>query len=498
MGVLEAKNITKKFPGVVALDNVDLMVNAGEVHCIVGENGAGKSTLVKILTGIYRADEGVLVTGGHTYDAHSKHYPENIAYVPQELDLFTNLTVAENMFIPFNKRKTRTFTYDKRTWRELARPYIEKLKIGARPDQIVGNIPVSDRQLLQAARALTEEKSDVIILDEPTTSLTKQEAERLFAVIRELKADGMGVIFISHKLDEVFSLGDVVTVLRNGKQVGHATLDSVDQNWIIERMSGEEIDLSRNYRPRKPPGEKILDVKGLSGHRFQDVSFELYEGEILGFAGLVGAGRSEIMQTIFGYLPSSGGTVSYRGKPWKLNSTASSIREGLVYLTEERRSSGIFPFLSVRDNIGVLLRKDIASGGVIVPSKDNALARRIISEYNVKTTSKETRIRFLSGGNQQKVLIGRSMYANPKVLIFDEPTKGIDVKTKEEIYSLMKRIAEEERVGVILVSSELEELLRCCNRVVSIYEGRKFSEIPQEQINNENLVSAVIGAKREV
>ena len=496
MTVLHAEGITKKFPGVVALDKVDLTVERGEVHCVVGENGAGKSTLVKILTGLYLADEGSLSIDGKEVDLRSAHSFRAVSYVPQELNLFGDLTVAENLFAPFNKAGINSAFFNRKKCEQATLPYIEKLQMRVRPGDAAKNIPVADQQLLQVARALSNENFKILILDEPTASLTKREIERLFAVIDLLKKEGKSIIFITHKLEEVFELNDAVTVLRNGVLAGNARVKDITIDWIIQRMTGAEIDLNQLYRPTKPFGEKILEVNNLSGQGFDDVSFSLREGEILGFAGLVGAGRSEIMQTIFGYLPEKGGEVSFGGSKWKFRDPAYSINRGLIYLSEERKTHGILPNLSVRDNIGVLLQKQVAPRGIINKRLDLKVTKKVMREYDVKAASTEVEIMYLSGGNQQKVLIGRTMEAAPRVLFLDEPTRGIDVKTKEEIYRMMKRIAEENRAGIILISSELEELIKCANRIITIYKGRMIAEFQGNQLSVESVLSSVIGITR--
>ncbi len=493
MVLLQAKGVTKRFPGVTALDKVDLTVNSGEVHCVVGENGAGKSTLVKVLTGLYRADEGLLLLDGRELDLRESHSFPAVAYVPQELNLFGHLTVAENLFMPFDKVGISPVIFQRRKCEKLAQAYLDKLQMKARPSDLVKDIPVADQQLLQVARALSNDRFRVLILDEPTASLTKPEIERLFGVIDILRGEGKGIIFITHKLEEVFKMNDAVTVLRNGVLAGSARVKDVSVDWIIKQMTGEEIDLNRVYRPTKPPGDKLLEVKGLAGPGFEDVSFDLREGEILGFAGLVGAGRSEIMQTIFGYLPEKQGEVRCQGREWKFRDPAFSIRRGMIYLSEERKTHGILPHLSVKENVGVLLTRRVSVGGVLSGRLESAVTRKVMEGYNVKAASSEMEIMYLSGGNQQKVLIGRSMEAAPRILIFDEPTRGVDVKTKEEIYALMQRIAEEGRAGLILISSELEELLRCSNRVITIYNGRLHSEFGEDRLNMADVLSSVIG-----
>ena len=492
MIVLQAKGITKRFPGVVALDHVDLNVNSGEVHCVVGENGAGKSTLVKILTGLYRADEGSVSIRGIQLH-HGDPGFRAVAYVPQELNLFANMSVAENLFLPFDQQGVRSPIFSRRKCEEQARAYLDKLQVTASPRDVVNEIPVAEQQLLQVARALANDKFQVLILDEPTASLTKPEVDRLFTVVDLLRREGKAIVFITHKLEEVFRLNDVVTVLRNGLLAGHSAVEQISVDWIIKRMTGKEVDLDQVYRPTRTPGRSLLEVRGLSGTRFEDVSFSLREGEIVGFAGLVGAGRTEIMQTIFGYLPERRGEVRFLGEPWKFRDPSYAIRKGLLYLSEERKGQGIFAHLSVQQNVCALLLRKVSHAGVLDGAKERALTRSVIEGYNVRARSADQEIEFLSGGNQQKVLIGRTMEAAPRVLFLDEPTRGIDVKAKDEIYSLMKRIAEEQRVGIVLISSELEELLKCANRVITIYHGRIYGELGENQLTMERVLSLVIG-----
>ncbi|MFC4171410.1 sugar ABC transporter ATP-binding protein [Microvirga sp. GCM10011540] len=491
MNLLQAEGITKRFPGVVALDKVSLTVRSGEVHCIVGENGAGKSTLVKVLTGIYRADEGRLLIEGKETNGHAS---KAIALVPQELNLFDNLTVAENIFLPFDHADSKSLLFNRKECEKNARAHIDELQMEVSPGDLVKNISVAERQLLQVARALANKSFKVLILDEPTASLTKREIDRLFGVIAALKAQGKSIIFITHRLDEVMHLQDAVTVLRNGMVVGNSENADVSEDWIVKQMSGKDIDLSTVYRPRRPAGNEILSVQDLTGERFEKVSFSLREGEILGVAGLVGAGRSEIMQTIFGYLPRRGGQVLYQGQPWRFGDPSYSIGKGVIYLSEERKTHGIFPNLSIRQNVGVGLLKKLSKAGMLDESSERETTQRVIRSYNVKAPSSETKIVNLSGGNQQKVLIGRSLEAAPRVLFLDEPTRGIDVNAKDEIYALMRAIAEEKRMGIVLISSELEELLKCSNRVITIYNGRVRSELNEGELSMEAILSSVIGA----
>ena len=496
MAFIETTSIVRRFPGVVALNDISLSIELGQVHILAGENGAGKSTLVKILTGTYHPSEGSIRIDGGDPLTQAELF-DYIAYVPQELSLFEHMTVAENLFMPFEKSGMAAARIDYAALNRAAMEYIERFEINARPDQLVKNIPVADQQLVQIARASTNRKFKVIILDEPTSSLTSKETERLFGIVRQLRDTDHAVIFISHKMDEIFSLGDVVTVLRNGEKVGTRDMNAIDPHELIKMMSGEEIEIDQLFQPDLAPAEEILSVSNLSGPRFQNVSFSLRRNEILGFAGLVGAGRSEVMQTLFGFLPAEGGSATVDGKPWKLGDTSYSTRQGVLYLSEERRMHGILPQLSVRENVGISILNKIANAlGIISQDKEISAVEEMIATYAVKTSSIDKKIMFLSGGNQQKVIIGRAMMSLPRLLIFDEPTKGIDVKTKAEIYRLMKQLAEQ-GVGIILVSSEMEELRKCANRIITMYHGAINGEYITTETTNQQLVTAILGSGKE-
>lgn len=487
MSLLEAKGITKTFPGVVALSDVDLTFERGEVHCIVGENGAGKSTLVKILTGIYKPDAGELRHEGET--------PISIGYVPQEINLFERMTVAENMFLPLDSSSTHGgVLYRRGALEDAAQSYIDRLKMTCSPSDMVHDISVAEKQLLQIARALKNKETDLLILDEPTASLTKKEIERLFDIVKELQASGVCIVFITHRLDEVMALQSRVSVLRNGKVTGASQGKPVTESWIVESMTGKDMNLSELYRPRTPPGDAILTVEGLSGDGFQDISFTLRRGEILGFAGLVGAGRSEILQTLFGIRKRKTGAAQFDQTPWNFGKPSWCIRRGIIYLSEERKSHGIFSNMSVRQNVGVGLLRDISLAGALYERREQKCTDQIIEDYRVKTSSSETEMINLSGGNQQKVLIGRSLMSDPKVIFFDEPTRGIDVNAKDEIYRIMQTIAEKQGIAIILVSSEIEELIKCSNRVISIYDGEINDEIKAADLDEKRLLSSIINA----
>ncbi len=476
---LEAVGITKSFPGVLALDNVDVAFKRGTVHGIVGENGAGKSTLVKVLTGVYTPDRGTILIDGEEAVGHSPLF-RKLAYVPQELDLFDHMSVAENLFMPFSRSGFSNVIVRRTKLNKLAVPWLEKFQIQARPTDLVKDISVSNQQLLQIARAAVNKYFDVLILDEPTTSLTERDTERLFSVIQQIKEEDKAIIFISHKLDELFNICDELTVLRNGRKVAQAPTADVDRQWIIKNMTAREIVEEEVFRPRTQSQDVILEVNSLSGLGFSDIDFELRKGEILGFAGLVGSGRTEIMQTLFGYLPMGGGSIRLNEKIIRPGNTHRSIRNGLYYLPEERKQQGILPLLSVKHNISISFLNRLIVGPVINRKKENEVTKGVVSEYEVKTPSLQQQIRFLSGGNQQKVIIGRAMRCSPEVLIFDEPTKGIDVGAKVEIYRIMRDLVEKTGIGIILISSDLNELVRCSNRIITIYAGGKTGEFSSD------------------
>lgn len=490
MKILEAKNITKMFPGVIALDSVDVAFEPGEIHAIIGENGAGKSTLIKCLTGVYEPEEGEVLVGGENA-MKNKALFDKVAYVPQEIDLFGYMSVAENLFIPYEKSGIKG-TVNQKEIEKRAVPVLERFSIPVKPNDLVKDISVSSQQLLQIARAIMHENYDVLMLDEPTTSLTSRDTEILFDIVKKLREDNKAIIFISHKLDEIFALADVITVLRNGKTVAYDQIRNVDQGWVIKQMTGRELDQNEKFYSEKVMDEVLMEVDNLTGEQFSHISFKLRKGEILGFSGLVGAGRSELLQAIFGYLPVFEGSVKIDGKDWKLGDTSYSVKNGLIYLPEERKKQGILPVLSIRENISVSVLDELKSGINISKKKEEELAQQVIDTYDVKTPGSDKEIQFLSGGNQQKVIIGRAMACKPKLLIFDEPTKGIDVGTKTEIYRLMKKLAEDEGMGIVMISSEMEEIKKCSNRVIALYDGKFAGEFDKDADQKE-ILGAIIG-----
>jgi len=489
--IVEAKNITKSFYGIPALDSVDLAIEDSSVHCLIGENGAGKSTLIKILTGIYTPDSGSVRISGKPA-AEDRNLFRRIAYVPQELNLFREMTVAENLFMPFERSGIKKRVINRSRLEALAVEHLKLFEISAKPNELVKNISVSDRQLLQIARAMVDEDASVLLLDEPTTSLTDREIDKLFHIIRQLKARGKAVVFISHKLEEVFSIGDEITVLRNGVRVAHTLTSEADIPWVISKMAGRSIDQDETFIPQWADGDVLMEVEGLSGEKFRDVSFKLHAGEILGFSGLVGSGRTELMQAILGRLPVWTGSVRIEGRKMPAGNQTATVRNGFLYLPEERKQQGILPDLSVMSNISCALIEQLCDGLLVSAKKERAKSEEVVRTYSIKIASLKQSIKYLSGGNQQKAIIGRSIAAKPKILVFDEPTKGIDVGTKVEIYKLMKKFAEEQRLGIILISSEMNEVLKCSNRVIAMYLGKKAREFTAP-VDKTMLLHAIMG-----
>nr|WP_321463262.1 sugar ABC transporter ATP-binding protein [uncultured Cohaesibacter sp.] len=493
MAFLEASGLGRDFPGVTALNDVDLKLELGRTHILAGENGAGKSTLVKILTGTDQQSRGqVLIDGRDPLEDPALF--DQVSYVPQELNLFQEMSVAENLFMPFHRTGFAGRIVNSSILVKEARAYLDRFGIEADPRALVKHISVSDQQLLQIARACTNRNMKVLILDEPTSSLTRVEVDRVFRVIDDLLKQGLAIVFISHKMEEVLQIGDDYTVLRNGEWVESGLISDIEESDLIRAMSGRDLSFQEHFRPQAPTRDKIMEVRGLTGKRFGDINFDLYRGEILGFAGLVGAGRSEVMQAIFGFLKAKEGQISVEGQAWALGDTSLSVKGGMLYLSEERKLHGIFPLLSLRENIGLSLFSLTCGPAGINSTAERDAVQKVIDDYDIKAASMAKRISQLSGGNQQKAIIGRAMATRPRIIIFDEPTKGIDIRTKSEIYRIMCNLAEE-GVGVILVSSELNELKKCANRIITMHSGAITGEFDSTDTNNETLVGAIFGTE---
>ena len=469
--LLEVDNVRKEFPGVVALDNVTLRVRPGTVHALMGENGAGKSTLMKIIAGIYQPDTGEIRLKGSQIRIASPldALEAGIAMIHQELNLMPYMTVAENIWI---RREPLRFGFvDHRELNRRTQALFDRLGIDVDPASEVRDHTVATRQMIEIAKAVSYE-SDILIMDEPTSALTDREVEHLFRIIGDLKAQGKGIVYITHKMNELFTIADDVSIFRDGRYIATHPAAELTRDQVIQMMVGREIT---QLFPKEtvPIGDVVLDVRNLSLEGvFSDVSFDVRAGEILGIAGLVGSGRTNVAETIFGVTPATGGEIRLRGQPVAIGSPHQGMRAGMALLTEDRKETGCFLSLSVRENMQMALLTDqCVQGGFVQQGKVDHLCSGMKDAMRVKTPNMDERIENLSGGNQQKVLIGRWLLTRPKILILDEPTRGIDVGAKAEIHRLITRLAGE-GVAVIMISSEMPEILGMSDRIVVMHEGR--------------------------
>lgn len=487
--VLEMKGITKTFPGVVALENVSLGVCKGEVHALIGENGAGKSTLMKILSGIYQANCGDIYLDGEKVvmsgvkDAQEK----GISIISQEFNLINTLSIAENIFLGrFNNSNIINW----KVLNQKAQDLLNKLGFSFNVNTIVGKLGAAEKQLVEIAKALSF-SARIIVMDEPTSSLTKNEEEMLFNIIRKLKEDGITTIYISHKLEEIFRICDTVTILRDGKVIDVNPVSTITRDEIIEKMVGRTIDM--NFPKRSvAPGEIVLSVKNLVRPKLlHNISFDLHKSEILGIAGLVGSGRTELAEALFGAAKVSTGTMVIKGKKVVLRSTRDGKENSIGMLTEDRKETGLVLDFSVAKNISITNLHEVSSRFLLDSKKEKATAQKYIDQLNIKTPSTNQSIVNLSGGNQQKVVLAKWLFSNVDILILDEPTRGIDVGAKYEIYCLMNKLVEEGK-SIIMISSELPEVLGMSDRILVMHEGHISGELEGKEMLAENVMQYAI------
>ena len=483
--LLAARGVSKTFPGVIALDDVSLTVVAGEVNALVGENGAGTSTLIKLMSGFYAPDGGGIDVGGRPLDpTPSAAHRAGVATIHQELHLVPNMTVAENILL--GHWPTRMGLIDSRAQMQIARAAIARVAPGLSPDTLARRLTPAEGQLVEIARAISEQ-SRVLIMDEPTTSLSGREIDQLFAVVRELKAEGMGIVFVSHWLEEVFAIADRITVLRDGRLVGTEPAATLDAPAVIRMMVGRGV--TEVTSSQRPMGETVLKVTNLSrAGVVENVSLQVRSGEILTLAGLVGAGRSELANCIFGVDPYEGGTVELAGQVIPPGDTTAAIDGGMGLVPEDRRHQGLITNLSVRINATLAVLDRIAPGGILSPEREAAALSMATRSVAVKMASAEVPISTLSGGNQQKVVIGRWLARGPKLLILDEPTKGIDIGAKAEISQIILRLAEE-GTAILLISSEMPEVLALSDRVLVMRSGRITGELTRDNLSAEAVIA---------
>lgn len=489
--LLKMEGITKSFPGVKALDGVSLSVRAGTVHALMGENGAGKSTLMKCLFGVYSKDSGrIFLDGKEISFKNSKEALENgVAMVHQELNQALKRSVMDNMWLGRlpTVSKFLPFTSEKKMYEETKRVF-DALGLNIDPKTIMGKLSVSQRQMAEIAKAVSY-NARVIVFDEPTSSLTDTEAEKLFQIIDSLKKKGCGIIYISHKMEEILRISDDVTVMRDGKQIATRPAEELTTNEIIKLMVGREL---KNRYPEKTnaPGETLLTVNNLSAQykRLYPVSFTARRGEILGIAGLDGSGRTELLETIFGINTRKSGNIYLCGAEVKNRNARESVKNGFALLTEERRATGIFAILNIRENAVISSLNRFAAGPFLRDKKMKESVDELIGVLKIKTPRQETKIGVLSGGNQQKVILGRWLLTEPDVLLLDEPTRGIDVGAKYEIYKLINDLAARGKT-VLMVSSEMPELLGVCDRILVMSGGRLAGETNAKTATQEEIMA---------
>ena len=479
--LLEVRNVSKRFPGVVALDDVSLQLRCGTVHALIGENGAGKSTLMKIIAGVYTPDAGELRLRGRAVHLSSPRQAlqNGIAMIHQELNLLPYMSVAENIWIcrePVNACGVIRH-------RELHRrthALLERLRIDIDPQAEVRTLSIAARQMVEIAKALSYE-SELLIMDEPTSALTETEAQHLFAIIRELQAQGKGILYITHKMDELFEIADEVSVLRDGKHIGTDSPRNLPRHELIRMMVGRELS---QIFPREParPGAVVLSAHELTlEQQFHDISFDLHAGEILGIAGLLGSGRSKLAETLFGLTAASSGRLSIEGCEVRVDSPRAAMARGMAFVTEDRKETGCFLALSVLENLEIsVLNRDFVRFGFVRQRAVTQACAAMSRLLRVKTPDLHERIGNLSGGNQQKVLLGRWLLSGPKILILDEPTRGVDVGAKAEIHQLIARLVAQ-GMAVLMISSEMPEILGMSHRIMVMHEGRVTGILEREQ-----------------
>lgn len=487
------RNITKEYPGVRALNDVSISFEKGEVHALVGENGAGKSTFIKSITGAIRPTSGTIVFEGKEYP----HLEPNqaielgIAAVYQELVQFEAMSIADNIFM--SEKSAGVMLNDKERCKRAA----ELLKIfdcDLDPRTLIRDLSIANRQIIELAKA-TVKKAKVVIMDEPTAAITVAEQEKLYKLVHKLKEDGVTVIYISHRLEELFEICDRVSILRDGQYVKTVGIEETSKNELIAYMVGRE--LTSTYPEKKPcTGEVLLEAEDLSGNGVEHISFKLHRGEILGFAGLVGAGRTELMHVIYGAAKKTAGSLRIRGEEQRFASPNDGMKAGVGLIPEDRKFQGCFIDKAIDWNIAISDLSELSDGIVMNSRKEDALAEEYKKKLRIKTPNLKQKVSGLSGGNQQKVVIAKSLAANPDILIFDEPTRGIDVGARHEIYVLMNELAEQGK-GILMVSSDMEELLGMSERIIVLHEGKQTGELTRSEFDQKKILSYASGLTPE-
>jgi len=494
--LMQMKKITKSFPGVNALEEVDLEAYAGEVLALLGENGAGKSTLMKILSGVYKKDDGQIFLEGKEVSIQGIKDAEalGIAIIHQELSLFRNLTVYENIFLGNEITNSFTGKLNKSLMKKRTVEYLKEIGCTLNPNTIIKDINVGEMQMVEIVKAVSK-KSKIIVMDEPTTALTDVETQKLFEVMRKLKSQGIAIIYITHRMDEIFEICDKVEVLRDGKYIGSTDVDKVTKDDLITMMVGRKLD-EQFPHIEMPSGDTMLEIKGLSyGNRIKDISFDVKKGEILGLAGLMGAGRTEVAKLIFGEFKKSSGEILIEGKKVEINSPKAAIKAGIAYLSEDRKQEGLNLNMTTGQNMTLCALKQYENKFLMIDSKkEREATKEYIKKLSIKTTGPDQIIKNLSGGNQQKVIISKWLMINPNILIVDEPTRGIDVGAKKEIYEILNKLKQEGK-AIIVISSDMPEILGITDRIIVMNEGRITGEIKRSEASQEAVMKYALNIK---
>jgi len=489
---LEVRQVTKQFPGVLALSGVDLTLNAGEVLAVIGENGAGKSTLMKILAGVQPPDTGEILIEGKPVHLNTVEAAQGmgVALIHQELNLADNLNVGANIFL--GREPLRMGLIDHGRVARESREFLDSVGLEVDPGTLVKELTVGKQQMVEIAKALSIH-ARVLIMDEPTSSLSQRETENLFAVIKDLRSRGVSIVYISHRLGEVKELADRVSVLRDGENAGELAREEINHDAMVRLMVGRDLSAFYQHTPRDPEAA-VLEVRGLRTpvHPEHELDFEVRAGEIVGMAGLVGAGRTELLQTLFGVTPAIGGEICIDGEAVNPTSPNEAIAAGIALAPEDRKQQGIILEMAVQENMSLpSLRRD-QHHGFLNRQKEAEISDEMISQMRIKTPSAEQAVGFLSGGNQQKVVLGKWLAMEPKVLLLDEPTRGIDVGAKQEIYGLMEQLAKR-GVAILFVSSEMEEVLGMSDRALVMHEGRLAGELTRDELSEEAIMQLATG-----
>ncbi len=494
--LIEMKNISKSFSNVKVLENVSFSLKEGEVHALMGENGAGKSTLIKILTGIYTADTGSIYVNGQEVKFSGPKDAEKmgISVIHQELNIIPQLSVAENMFLGRDLCYGKSGILRTSEMKKKTREYLEKLGISINPDEIAENLSVGQQQMVEIARAISLD-TRVLIMDEPTAALTDREIETLFNVMNDLRRQGVGIIYISHRMEEIFAICDRISVLRDGHFIGTENIDETNLEAIVQMMVGRQIG-GRFPERSHGIGEESLRVENLSNGKFlKNISFSARRGEILGIAGLMGSGRTELVRTLFGADKKASGKVFLFGKEIHIRKPEQAIAAGIAFVTEDRKQEGLVLDLSVRENISIPNLAAISKSGVVSERLERELTGDMIKKLNIKTKDAEQIVKSLSGGNQQKVVIGKWLGIKPKILILDEPTRGVDIGAKKEIYNIMNQLTAE-GVTILMISSELPEILGMSDRIIVMHEGKITAIMNKEEATQESIMYAATGGEK--